>query len=67
MPATSRKQMDTARMAYAVKMGKAKMEDMPAGAHDAIKSMMGMSESDLKDMMRMARRRHPVSGKRMKE
>jgi len=65
MPATSRKQADTARMAYAVKMGKAKMEDMPPGAHDAIKSMMGMSESDLSDMMRMQKRKHPLTGKRM--
>lgn len=66
MPATSRKQADTARMAYAVKMGKAKMAEMPEGAHDAIKSMMGMSESDLADMMRMKKQRHPLTGKRMK-
>ena len=63
MPATSAHQANTARMAYAVKTGKAKMSDMPAGAQDAIKDMMSMSEQDLKDMMTTKKRRKTMMGK----
>ena len=63
MPATSMPQARTARMAYAVKMGKAKMEDMPEGAREAIKGMMEMSGEDLQEMMQMKKRRKTMMGK----
>ena len=48
MPATSEKQLHTARMALAYKHGKP-IKDFPIGARAAIKSMAEMGEEKLKD------------------
>lgn len=57
MPAKSGRQARTARMAMAVKTGKAKLEDMPEGARDAIRSMMDMSLKDLEEFMHTAKKK----------
>lgn len=47
MPAQSSAQQHTAQMARAVKHGHKRLRDMPAGARGAIRSMLGMSDSQL--------------------
>lgn len=49
MPASSEAQQHTAAMALAVKLGHKSLKDMPAGARASVKSMMSMSEDQLRD------------------
>ena len=56
MPATSSAQMHTAQMARAVKAGTLAMHEVPMGARKAVKAMMGMSDTQLRDYTHTARK-----------
>lgn len=51
MPAQSSKQSHVAQMAFAHKHGHLDLQDIPAGAREAVQSMAKMSEDSLKDYM----------------
>lgn len=51
MPATSEAQSHVARMARAYQKGDLDLQEIPAGARDAVKSMAQMAPKQLEDYM----------------